>query len=268
MSAGISNSFLAKLLAFHREKYFEAYDHVVLDYNFAPGSEYQDTWRTFCEKTLPLMATTNLLSKDGIVWLPGWDLTDKACNNSNIKHLYQVEKIMDPREHPLFIATEAVKETLLAACGVDIPFCGKGSSFSLTLSISLSHYFNLSLPQGYYKLTVRKEHRNSGEKSGMALREQLRQWQRGDDDLDLGKVLNNLCAQPRLGSKSHPINLIEGEFENGADGGVFKDWVKSMRPGQLVRGSFYLSCDAKGAVGYQLEAKDLEEDTEELEERN
>jgi len=136
VSAGIINSFLGILLTFHGENYFEAYDHIMLDYHFAPGSEYQVTWQSFMEKTLPIIATTNLLSKDGIVWLPGWDLTDNACKDSKITHLYSVEKIMDPREHPLFVATEAVKETLIAACGVNISFCEKGS-----LSHSPSQYF-------------------------------------------------------------------------------------------------------------------------------
>ena len=102
----------------------------------------------------------------------------------------------------------------------------------------------------------------------------MRQWQIGDNDLDLGKVLHNLnVTASNLGSQSNPVNLIEGEFTEGVEG-FFEAWVKRMRPGQSFRGYFDFSCDITGAVEYRFikeeeeDVEDLEEDTEDLEEGN
>ena len=96
-------SLIEALLNFHKENFFQAYDSIIIDYNFAPGP-YSQRWAGIISKTLPAIAETNLLAPSGTVLVPDWDLVGREVNDS-IQNVFDVEHFQDREQHPLHQAT-------------------------------------------------------------------------------------------------------------------------------------------------------------------
>lgn len=94
------------LLIFHKEKYFQAYHSIIIDYNFSPGPYPNDRWTGIISKTLPAIAETNLLAASGTVLVPDWDLVGKEMSPS-IQNYFDVKYFEDREQHPLHQATMA-----------------------------------------------------------------------------------------------------------------------------------------------------------------
>jgi hypothetical protein len=94
------------LLVFHKEKFFHAYDSIMIDYNFSPGCYSGDRWGGIISKTLPAIAETNLLAPSGTVLVPDWDLVKEEMSPS-IKNYFDVKYFEDREQHPLHQATMA-----------------------------------------------------------------------------------------------------------------------------------------------------------------
>jgi hypothetical protein len=97
------------LLVFHKEKFFHAYDSIMIDYNFSPGCYAGDRWAGIISKTLPAIAETNLLAPSGTVLVPDWDLVEKEMNekttDKSINNYFDVKYFEDREQHPLHQAT-------------------------------------------------------------------------------------------------------------------------------------------------------------------
>lgn len=102
-------SLMEALLVFHKEKFFHAYDSIMIDYNFSPGSYPEDRWAGIISKTLPAIAETNLLASSGTVLVPDWDMvgTEVAKSQQSINQYYDVKHFEDREQHPLHQATMA-----------------------------------------------------------------------------------------------------------------------------------------------------------------
>lgn len=122
------------MLSYHQEHFFGAYDAIIIDYNFAPGDTYQsERWQGIIEKTLPAIALTNLLSRNGKIWVPKWNLVKEAANES-VLCWFNLKCLDDPKDHPLHIATLAAQEL---------------------------HNFVLEAPKGYYLFSLNKSNEPS-----------------------------------------------------------------------------------------------------------
>jgi hypothetical protein len=84
------------------------YDHIMIDYFFAPGGEYQTTWAPFVEKVVPELHNT-ILAKGGSIWIPAWPTLLQSILDKNLEELYDIYYV-PPEKHPLYIATEKAEK--------------------------------------------------------------------------------------------------------------------------------------------------------------
>jgi hypothetical protein len=84
------------------------YDHIMIDYFFAPGDEYRQTWVPFVEKVVPELHST-ILAKGGSIWIPAWTPLLQSIHKKNLEELYDIYYV-PPEKHPLYIATEKAEK--------------------------------------------------------------------------------------------------------------------------------------------------------------
>jgi hypothetical protein len=115
-TCGKSRMFTDILKIFQMNSYC-LFDHIALDYFFAPGPDnYQEQcWGSFLEEDLPNLSATNILADCGSIWLPAWDCVVDRLNRVEILTRYHVIPV--PKEtHPLWVASlkaeEISKQTL------------------------------------------------------------------------------------------------------------------------------------------------------------
>jgi hypothetical protein len=96
---------LGCLFGHHQTNFFGAYDHIFLDYNFAPGESYQEErWQNFLTETILLIAQTNLLTSNGNIWLPDWTQVTDLAKSPKIQDWFDVEEVGQDK-NPLVRAT-------------------------------------------------------------------------------------------------------------------------------------------------------------------
>ncbi len=104
VNCSVPSAVVNELVKRHGSNYIELYDLIIVDYNFAPGSEYQRTWNAFISKTIPLMYSTRLLKSGGCILLPGWREVGKTLqtNFSFFKNKFKIVNVSNNVLHLLF----------------------------------------------------------------------------------------------------------------------------------------------------------------------
>ena len=93
----------------------DKFNTIILDYFFSPAGWARERWTDpFFEKTLPLFAKSDLLAEDGAIWLPHLEVVDELLEqySNNIEQYYDIVYVNNPKENPLYKATENVTSTL------------------------------------------------------------------------------------------------------------------------------------------------------------
>ncbi|KAJ1411527.1 hypothetical protein B484DRAFT_482627 [Ochromonadaceae sp. CCMP2298] len=94
----------------------EQFHHVILDYFFSPVGWARHRWTDpLFTSTFPTLAREGKLAQGGQIWLPNLDciqvsLTDFA---DDLHPYFTIALASDPKENPLYLATEDVEEELL-----------------------------------------------------------------------------------------------------------------------------------------------------------
>jgi len=99
--------------------------------------EYQSTWNSFIKKTLPVISASNLLSKNGVIWIPNWKGIQEIIDDdeSSIRKKFVVE-LAEPGLSHLISSISSPLSPLL--CLISSPLSHLFSS----VSSPLSHLFS------------------------------------------------------------------------------------------------------------------------------
>jgi hypothetical protein len=80
----------------------DRYQHIMIDYFFAPGNQYQATWEKFVSDVMPHLVETSILNQGGSVWLPCWEpLMMKVKETAALAKIYQIFWVQS-EQHPLW----------------------------------------------------------------------------------------------------------------------------------------------------------------------
>ena len=91
-------------------------DHIILDYFFSPVGWARVRWTDpLFSETIPQLAQKNILSPGGKIWLPNLQcIRDSIAKfRAAINEYYTVYNVLDPRENPLYVASENACDELL-----------------------------------------------------------------------------------------------------------------------------------------------------------
>lgn len=92
------------------------FDEIILDYFFSPVGWARTRWtESLFERTFPLFALSGILAKGGKIWLPNLDCIQKSIHDfkETLDQYYHIRLEQNPRNNPLFLATEDVEQELL-----------------------------------------------------------------------------------------------------------------------------------------------------------
>ena len=92
------------------------FDHIILDYFFSPVGWARERWTDgFFEDTMPQLVQNNILSPGGKIWLPNLECIRASIEKFRvtIDEYYTVYPVLDPRENPLYVASENACDELL-----------------------------------------------------------------------------------------------------------------------------------------------------------
>ena len=90
--------------------------HVILDYFFSPVGWARTRWSdAFFTDTLPELAKKNVLFIGGKIWLPNLQCIRESIDRFRISidKFYTVHPVADPKQNPLFVATENAYDELI-----------------------------------------------------------------------------------------------------------------------------------------------------------
>jgi hypothetical protein len=91
------------------------FNHICLDYFFSPQGWAGDRWtKHFFSGSIPQLQTKGWLQEGASIWLPNIPHVSEKLDDYRqiISQYYTIEAIPDPRENPLFLATDRCKVEL------------------------------------------------------------------------------------------------------------------------------------------------------------
>jgi hypothetical protein len=87
------------LLAKHGLQLHGRYEHPLVDYLFSPEG-YNETWRTFLNVIVPVLAKTTILVQGGSLWLPLWKWVDESISKYKLDNYFFIQ-VAKSEENPL-----------------------------------------------------------------------------------------------------------------------------------------------------------------------
>lgn len=105
-------NFALALVGKYQLNLYSRYEHIIIDYFFAPGGQYQSTWVPFVKEVVPHLHETTILKNGGSVWLPCWEPLVEALMEGQLENTYEI--FWTPSEsHPLWNPSVAAQAILL-----------------------------------------------------------------------------------------------------------------------------------------------------------